>query len=139
MPLHVRDGGAWKEVQKLWVRDAGSWKEVSKLHIRDGGAWKETFVAEAPPGINVTAYSNCDPIEEHGYLIDITPSYSAQWRLEVQSGESWSTVDTRTTGSPYQVDFPDFANTTLTFRVWDLAKSVDLAVQDSDSTGPPCP
>jgi hypothetical protein len=139
MPLHIRHDGTWKEVKALWVRDAGEWKEVKAAWIRDAGSWKETFVAEAPPGINVTTYSNCDPIEEHGFLIDITPNYSAQWRLERQSGETWVTVDTRTTGSAYQVDFPDFANTTQTFRVWDLAKSVSLAVQDSNTTGPSCP
>jgi hypothetical protein len=44
MPLHIRDGGAWKQVKRLWVRDAGSWKEVKAAWIRDAGSWKQTFV-----------------------------------------------------------------------------------------------
>lgn len=41
MDMHVRDGGVWKAVKKLWVKDGGTWKQVQKAHVRDGGTWKQ--------------------------------------------------------------------------------------------------
>ena len=39
MPIQVRDGGAWKQVNGVWVRDAGTWKEA-EVSVRDAGVWQ---------------------------------------------------------------------------------------------------
>lgn len=44
MPLHVRDGGAWREVTPsngdAWTRQGGVWVPVREVHARDGGSWR---------------------------------------------------------------------------------------------------
>jgi hypothetical protein len=41
--MHVRVGGAWKKVNRIWVRVGGVWKETNNAYVRVGGAWKKFF------------------------------------------------------------------------------------------------
>ena len=50
MTMHVRDGGAWKQVQVLSVRDGGAWKPVVAGYVKDGGAWKQFYAAAGGGG-----------------------------------------------------------------------------------------
>lgn len=53
MPLHVRDGGTWRQVNALYVRGGGSWKPVSAAWVRDNGTWVPIFggAPTAPSGL----------------------------------------------------------------------------------------
>ena len=40
MTIHVKVGGAWKEVSKALVKVGGAWKEANALNTKVSGAWK---------------------------------------------------------------------------------------------------
>lgn len=44
MPIHVRVGGVWKGVSKVYVKVAGVWKE-SAAHAKVAAAWKQAHSA----------------------------------------------------------------------------------------------
>lgn len=41
MPLHIKDGGTWREASGIHVKDGGSWRAISEGHIKDGGVWRQ--------------------------------------------------------------------------------------------------
>lgn len=44
MPIHVKDGGVWKQAT-MFVRDGGVWK-TANLSVKDGGTWKAAASVE---------------------------------------------------------------------------------------------
>ena len=67
MPVHVKDGGVWKEAV-VFVRDGGVWKQAD-LSVRDGGVWKEAV--SFTPTITLTYTFASDTVGQV-YLASIT-------------------------------------------------------------------
>ena len=90
MPLSVRQGGSWKEPDKIYVTDSGVWKEVQKVSIRDSGSWQETFTA-------FTLSVTCDPADCEDLdivakgsnavaTVDLFANTSVSWSFQKVSG-----------------------------------------------------
>jgi hypothetical protein len=41
MPLHVKDGGTWREASGINVKDGGTWRAIAEGYIKDGGTWRQ--------------------------------------------------------------------------------------------------
>ena len=41
MPVHVKDGGTWRESSGIHVKDGGTWRDIQEGHIKDGGTWRQ--------------------------------------------------------------------------------------------------
>jgi hypothetical protein len=50
MPIHLKNGGIWKQAKGVYVKDGGTWKPAKKVYIKDQGIWKSAFAA-FPNGI----------------------------------------------------------------------------------------
>ena len=52
MPLHVRDGGAWREITPangdVWTKQGGVWVPVMEVSARDGGSWRQIHLRSDP-------------------------------------------------------------------------------------------
>jgi len=54
MPVvHIRDGGVWKPVKRIWVRSAGVWKPLVRGYVRNGGVSRQFY----PDTVTSTTYS----------------------------------------------------------------------------------
>lgn len=91
MPVHVKDGGVWKQAV-VHVKDGGVWK-VANLSVRDGGTWKAAAAVEifvTPPSIlesQASSFWISGSIQ--AIVIGGTPT-SWTWSLVSPSGGSWS-------------------------------------------------
>jgi hypothetical protein len=45
MSGHIKYGGAWKEIKRLYINDGGVWKSAKSAHQKIGGGWVEVFSA----------------------------------------------------------------------------------------------
>src|SRR6056300_623875 len=51
MPVYVKDGGAWRTIDRLYVRDGTSFtnQTINNAYVKDGGVWRTTFVIFETP------------------------------------------------------------------------------------------
>lgn len=91
MPIHVKDGGVWKEAT-AFVRDGGVWKQAN-LSVRDGGTWKEATAVEltvSPTSIlDSAASSSWTSGSVVATVVGGTPT-SYTWSLVSPTGGTWS-------------------------------------------------
>jgi len=83
MPIHVKDGGVWKEAT-AFVRDGGVWKQAN-LSVRDGGTWKEASAVE----VTLSPTSVLDSAASSSWT---SPSVTASVSGGTASAYSWSLV-----------------------------------------------
>lgn len=43
MPIFVKVGGVWKNIDYLATNNLGTWKEVTEAFVKDSGVWKSTY------------------------------------------------------------------------------------------------
>jgi hypothetical protein len=55
MSLHVKDSGAWKQVNIAHIKDGGVWKQCNDVYIKDSNTWKSVFYS--PGAANFIANS----------------------------------------------------------------------------------
>lgn len=53
MTMHVRAGGSWHTVQKVWAKVSGTWREVD-VHARASGSWRSIHTIVPPVDYNIS-------------------------------------------------------------------------------------
>ena len=43
MPMHFRDGAAWRVAKELHFRDGAAWRKAKEVWVHDGTAWRKAF------------------------------------------------------------------------------------------------
>lgn len=133
MPIHVRDGGVWKD-GVLYVMDGGIWKPVVQGLVKDAGQWKEFFNLGFDP---ITFYSNDSWTVPPGvFSIRIQAQSLAAvggWHARTVTGMSVTrTVNTgRTPGSGVHWDWEDW----ITFQP--LSTIIPFSTDPNPSYGHP--
>ena len=58
MTVYVKDGGAWRTIDRVYVRDSTSFtnKTINNVYVKDGGVWRTVFVIFETP----TTFSTTD-------------------------------------------------------------------------------
>ena len=51
MPVYVKDGGAWRTIDRLYVRDGTSFtnQTINNVYVKNSGTWENVFVIFETP------------------------------------------------------------------------------------------
>ena len=51
MTVYVKDGGAWRTIDRVYVRDGTSFtnQTINNVYVKDGGVWRTVFVIFETP------------------------------------------------------------------------------------------
>lgn len=100
MPIHVKDGGVWKEAV-AFVKDGGVWKQAN-LSVRDAGTWKAATAVEVsclPTFQSETFGSSSRTFSAVTVLVEGGTASSYNWYFTGATGGSFSIFSGQGTSS----------------------------------------
>lgn len=74
MTIHVKVGGAWKEVSTALVKVGGAWKEANALNTKVSGAWKTVSIGLGLVSTNRTLLLDANTYSGSGNWLDTSGS-----------------------------------------------------------------
>ena len=135
-PIHVKVGGAWKEVTPH-VKVGGVWKEVDSAHVKVGGAWKECHSGN-PVAIS-TPYTLTHTT--NGTVCTVGAQFVFDGGIDIERGafvsrpfpneDQWH-ADYPIAEAGYQIKMKQLSGNTLSFLEYQADQSTLIALHTPD-------